>query len=565
MNKEAVTSQAVSGEGKGINPIGIILLVALWMTVGVNAVFWSKVWRAIDGFNNGNPLFLISLPLFVLAWHFVILWVLCWGRLLRPVLALLLVVSSAASYFISRYGIVIDASMLTNMFQTDVAEARDLLSTGMLVWLLTTAVLPIVVLYRLPLQRPRWRRQVLWRIGSLAAVLAVVGVILATQYQSYASLLRNNREVRLILVPSNVLGAVHSYAKRSLAKPKAFIQVGLDAHQRVDASADGRSKLLVLVVGETARAMNFSLNGYDRETNPKLASREVLSFRDVSSCGTATAVSVPCMFQDLGRRNWNDQYSDNREGLLDVLQRAKINVLWRDNNSGCKGACNRVPSQDMSHASLAELCNTDECFDEVLLSGLQNYLDQSTGNTVVVLHMKGSHGPSYYKRYPSAFERFTPVCRDNQLDQCEDGEIRNAYDNTLLYTDHVLGLVIDMLKSNDSRFDTAMLYVSDHGESLGEKGVYLHGLPYAMAPVEQTQVPMVLWLSRQLAAKRGISQPCMAKRTDVALSHDNLFHSVLGLMDVQTAAYRDKMDLFKPCQAEQLVSNGTTDSPQPEL
>ncbi|BAP42249.1 putative uncharacterized protein [Pseudomonas sp. StFLB209] len=561
MNKEVVTSPAVSGERKGINPLGIILLVALWMTVGVNAAFWSKVWRAIDGFNNGNPLFLISLPLFVLAWHFVILWVLCWGRLLRPVLALLVLIASAASYFISRYGIVIDASMMTNMLQTDVAEARDLLSTGMLVWLLATAALPIAVLYRLPLHRPRWQRQALWRIGSLTAVLVMVGVILATQYQSYASLLRNNREVRLILVPSNVLGAVHSYAKGSLAKPKTFTQVGLDAHQRADTNADGRRKLLVLVVGETARAMNFSLNGYERETNPELARRKVLSFRDVSSCGTSTAVSVPCMFQDLGREDWKDQYGDHREGLLDVLQRAGVDVLWRDNNSGCKGACDRVPSQDVSHANLVALCSTGECFDEVLLSGLQSYFDQSAGNTVVVLHMKGSHGPSYYKRYPAAFERFTPVCRDNQLDQCEDEAIRNAYDNTLLYTDHVLGLVIDMLKSNVSRFDTAMLYVSDHGESLGEKGVYLHGLPYAMAPVEQTQVPMVLWLSQELAEKRGISQSCMAKRTDVALSHDNLFHSVLGLMDVQTSVYRDKLDLFQPCQPGRLASNETADVP----
>ncbi|WP_236237030.1 phosphoethanolamine transferase [Pseudomonas faucium] len=564
MNKDAVTSQALSRESKGINPLGVILLVALWMTVAVNAVFWSKVWRAIDGFDNGNPLFLISLPLFVLAWHFIILWALCWGRLLRPVLALLLVVASVASYFISRYGIVIDASMLANLLQTDPAEARDLLSSGMLVWLLATALLPIVVLYRLPLQRPRWRRQAMWRVGSLVAVLAMVGVILATQYQSYASLLRNNREVRLILTPSNVLGAMHSYAKQSLAKPKAFIQVGLDAHQRVDASADGRRKLLVLVVGETARAMNFSLNGYPRQTNPELARRDVLSFADVSSCGTATAVSVPCMFQDLGRKEWKDQYGSHREGLLDVLQRAGVGVLWRDNNSGCKGACDRVPSQDMSHAGIGALCITGECFDEVLLSGLQDYLDNGTGNTVVVLHMKGSHGPAYYKRYPAAFERFTPVCRDNQLDQCEDQAIRNAYDNTVLYTDHVLAQVIDLLKRNDRHYDSAMLYVSDHGESLGEKGVYLHGLPYAMAPAEQTHVPMVLWLSRQLAASRGISQPCMAQRTGASLSHDNLFHSVLGLMDVQTTVYRDQLDLFRPCQAGQLVGEAAAIGPVAE-
>lgn len=553
MGKETVISQPDAGRNKGINPLWLIVLVALWMTVAVNTVFWSTVWRAIDGFGNGNPFFLISLPLFLLAWHFIILWALCWGRLLRPMLALLIVVASAASYFISRYGIVIDASMLMNMLQTDPAEARDLLSYGMVAWLLATAVLPIVVLYRLPLARPRWRRQAAWRLGSLALVVAMVGVILATQYQSYASLLRNNREVRLILVPSNVLGAVHSYAKRAFDKPQAFVQVGTDAQQRVDAAAGGRHKLVVVVVGETARAMNFSLNGYERDTNPQLARRDVMSFSDVSSCGTATAISVPCMFQDLGRKAWKNQYADHREGLLDVLQRAGIDVLWRDNNSGCKGACDRVPNEDLSHARNAQACSTGECFDEVLLSGLQGYLDQRSGNTVVVLHMKGSHGPAYYKRYPAAFERFTPVCSDNQLDQCEDQTILNAYDNTLLYTDHVLGEVIDLLKRNDARFDSAMLYVSDHGESLGEKGVYLHGLPYAMAPKEQTHVPMVLWMSQQLAATRGISLTCMAQRTGETLSHDNLFHSVLGLMNVQTTAYSDQLDMFQPCQAGHLA------------
>ncbi|WP_110996086.1 phosphoethanolamine transferase [Pseudomonas sichuanensis] len=553
MNKESVLSRLFSRIKAGVNPLFAIALVALWMTVAVNAVFWSTVWRAIDGFDNGNPLFLISLPLFVFAWHFIILWALCWGRLLRPVLAVLIVVASAASYFISRYGIVIDAEMLMNMLQTDTAEAMDLLSPGLVFWLLATGVLPLLVLWRLPLARPRWRKQVLWRLGSLAMVLAMVGVILATQYQSYASLLRNNREVRLILVPSNVLGAVHSYAKHALDKPEAFVQVGLDAHQRADAGIGGRNKLLVVVVGETARAMNFSLNGYDRDTNPELARRGVLSFTDVSSCGTATAVSVPCMFQDLGRKGWKNQYANHREGLLDVLQRAGVSVLWRDNNSGCKGACDRVPNEDLSHAGIAQACNTGECFDEVLLSGLQAYLDQRSGNTVVVLHMKGSHGPAYYKRYPAAFERFTPVCSNNQLDQCEDQAIRNAYDNTLLYTDHVLGQVVDLLKSNDARFDSAMLYVSDHGESLGEKGVYLHGLPYAMAPKEQTHVPMVLWMSQQLAARSGVSMGCMAQRSGAELSHDNLFHSVLGLMDVQTSVYQQALDMFQPCQPGQLA------------
>lgn len=162
--------------------------------------------------------------------------------------------------------------------------------------------------------------------------------------------------------------------------------------------------------------------------------------------------------------------------------------------------------------------------------------------------MKGSHGPSYFKRYPLAFERFSPVCDNNQLDRCDRQSIVNAYDNSLSYTDYVLGQTIDLLKRNSQRFDTGMLYVSDHGESLGENGLYLHGLPYAMAPREQTHIPMLLWLSDGLARSAALDAGCLRQQSGRTLSHDNLFHSMLGLMKVQTSAYRADLDLFRACQ-----------------
>lgn len=239
--------------------------------------------------------------------------------------------------------------------------------------------------------------------------------------------------------------------------------------------------------------------------------------------------------------------------LLDVLQRAGVAVLWRDNNSGCKGACDRVPNEDLAHLKLPEVCRSDECYDEVLLSGLQDYLAKLDRDAVVVLHMKGSHGPAYYKRYPEAFGKFAPVCSDNQLDRCAPETIVNAYDNTLLYTDHVLSQAIELLKHNAERVDGALLYMSDHGESLGENGIYLHGLPYGMAPSEQTHIPMVLWLSQGLQQREQMPQGCLEQQRDAALSHDNLFHSVLGLMDVRTSVYRPELDLFRQCRPQSAV------------
>jgi len=523
----------------------LTLAVALWMLLTMNGTFWRVVWDGVGGWSNDNKWFLASLPLFVLCWLFGLLSLLSWGRATKAVLGLLLLVSAAASYFMYSYGIVIDSSMLENIAQTDPAEATELLSWRMAGWFLLFAGLPILLITRVRLLQRGWKRELRGKLGGIALALLCIGAIAATSYQSYSSLVRNHREIRLMLVPSNVVAAAHSYLKHQFAAPLKLEVVGADAYRLLPG---GKPKVMVVVVGETARAANFSLNGYARETNPELAARGVINFEQASSCGTATAVSVPCMFQNVGRDGYKDSMANSREGLLDVLQRAGVGVLWRDNNSGCKGACVREPYEDVSHIEVDAMCDPGECHDEVLLNGLQAYLDSLNHDAVIVLHMKGSHGPAYYKRYPAAFEKFTPVCKSNQLDRCQQAEIVNAYDNTLLYTDHVLAKTIDLLQHNSQRLDTGMLYLSDHGESLGENGIYLHGLPYAMAPSEQTHIPMLMWMSSGLEKRQGIAASCLEAKGKQPVSQDNLFHSVLGLMDVHTEAYHADLDLFRSCR-----------------
>lgn len=541
----------------------MILLTALWLLLFANIPFWGDVWQGVNGWQNGNWLFLLSLPLFVLLWLYVLLSLLAWGRLTKPVLGLLLLVSAAASYFMYSFGIVIDADMLTNVLQTDRSEALELFSWRLLLWLLVLGVLPVLLLSRVRSLPQGVGRELLNKLISVALALACLAGLSLSQYQSYASLVRNHREVRLLLTPSNVAAALHSYLRRELKTPHSLQVVGADAHRSAPVGAHGKPRLTLIVVGETARAVNFSLNGYGRATNPELAQEDVISFTHVSSCGTATAVSVPCMFLDVGRDAYQPALATSREGLLDVLQRAGIKVLWRDNNSGCKGACERVPNERVDHLDIADLCADGECHDEVLLSGLQAYLDSLSDDSVVVLHMKGSHGPAYAKRYPKAFAAFTPECESSQLDQCSQASIVNAYDNSLRYTDHVLAETIHLLKRNAQRFDSAMIYLSDHGESLGENGVYLHGLPYAMAPSEQTHIPLVLWLSAGIQRHNGLLSTCLAGLKDQPFSHDNLFDSVLGLMAVQTSAYRPERDLFYPCGDARQASLGDAASGQP--
>lgn len=426
----------------------------------------------------------------------------------------------------------------------------ELLNVKLLLWMVVLGAAPVWLLSRVRILRRPWHGHLLEKAIALGVLLSASAVVVAPFFQSYAPLLRNHRELRLYLVPSNYLGAVQGYLKRRLAVPDHLETVAADAIRAARAGGAGRHALTVLVIGETARAANFGLDGYSRQTTPNLAADPgVINFRKVLSCGTSTAVSLPCMFLDVGRAGFSETLARRRENLLDVLKRAGLAVMWRDNNSGCKSLCDRVRFEDLAHARIADLCTQAECYDEILLHGLQKELDALDRDAVIVLHMKGSHGPAYHLRYPPSFERYTPACSTSELDRCGSEAIVNAYDNTLRYTDHVLAQTIGLLRRNAARFDGSLIYVSDHGESLGEHGLFLHGMPYAVAPSEQTHVPMVMWFSESAQQRYGFEAACLRRKENEPLTHDNLYHSVLGLLDVSTRVYVPQRDVFNDCRA----------------
>jgi len=274
-----------------------------------------------------------------------------------------------------------------------------------------------------------------------------------------------------------------------------------------------------------------------------LEKEDVLSFSSMYSCGTVSSTSVPCMFSHFDRESFTEFKAQRHQGLLDVVSHAGVEVLWRENNSGCKGVCDRVKTENM-----ADLCATGECQDMILLDGMQQHIDQIGGDALIVLHQKGSYGPGYHRRSPAEFKAFLPECTTNQLQECRADELVNAYDNTILYTDYFLAQVIDLLKQNSGRFNTAMLYVSDYGESLGEKNIYLHGLPYVIAPDEQKHVPFILWFGESFLAENGIDRACLQQKVNDAISHDNLFHSVLGLLGIKTVMVEKELDIFAGCR-----------------
>lgn len=517
-----------------------------------NQAFWHRFLQATGGFTPGNlPLLAATFALLVLLFN-ACLSLVNFRPVIKPVVMALLVMTSAAAYFMDQYGVQIDRAMVQNVVETDTREAAELLSVKLVATIALLGVVPALLVSRLQLTyQGNHGRRLLINGGTMLGSLALAAAILLVFFKSYAPAFREHRELRFLLTPTNYIQAVNGYVKQKLARPAVVAPLGRDAARGVTWTGQHRRTVTVIVVGETARAANFSLNRYPRETNPRLAQREdLINFSSMSSCGTATAVSVPCVFSALGRDNYSDGKAQSQEGLLDVLKHAGLDVVWIDNNSGCKGVCARVGYEDISQPVAGDpLCDAEECYDEKLLRTLPERIRNAHNDLVIVLHQKGSHGPAYWKRYPPVFGKFGPVCATNDLEKCSREQITAAYDNTILYTDYVLDQAIGLLRqaSVEAGVDTALMYFSDHGESLGEKNMYLHGAPYIISPPEQRRVPFMLWMSSHYAERFKINRRCVAARAGQPFSHDNVFHSVLGMLDISTAVYNPALDIFNAC------------------
>jgi lipid A ethanolaminephosphotransferase len=523
-----------------------VLATALFLLLAANLRFWQVAWRALPEGAFAQARFVVAFGAVLLGAILVVLLPLAFGRLLKPWLGLVLVVAAVAAFFMHDYGAVVDRFALQSVFETDAREAGEWLSGRALGALLLLGALPAALLAWVRIERRPWRAELVgWlKLVGLTALLLAVGVVLGGR--EIGATIRNHKELRYLMNPVSLVSASLAYVHaRGEQAPAVVEPLGRDAKRTGAMAMSARPLVLVLVLGESARAQSFQLDGYARPTNPELSTRPIANFPDVRSCGTNTAVSVPCMFSDLGRADYAQDAAAARENLLDVLAHAGFRVDWYDNNTGSKGVAARAHEEQLAELQDPRFC-TYGCWDGLLVDRLQHELAATHADRVIVLHTKGSHGPAYYLRYPPAFERFTPACRDNELSRCTGEQIRNAYDNSILYTDHVIASTIDAAAAR-SDLDTAVLYVSDHGESTGERGLYLHGAPYLVAPDVQTKVPMVLWLSDGFRARRGVDAACVDRQRHLPASHDNLFDLVLGLLDVRSTAYRARLDPLAPC------------------
>ncbi len=445
------------------------------------------------------------------------------------------------------YSVVIDSEMIRNAMQTNLNESLDLFSWKLVVYVLLLGAVPSLIIYKIKIEKRTFKQELIAKTKALGFSLLVIVVLLLSFSKFYTSFFREHKPLRYHVNPIYWIYSIGKYTNATFNSGPIIVKpLGEDA-KIIHEGGLGKVKspeLIIMVVGEAARADRFSLNGYERETNPLLKKEDIVNFSDVHSCGTATAQSVPCMFSVFDRTDYDHEKGITTENVIDVLKHTGfVNILWRDNNSDSKGVALRVDFEDYRTPKTNTMCDGDECRDEGMLVGLDAYIKKHKGEDIlIVLHQMGNHGPAYYKRYPKEFEKFTPVCKTNQLEECTQEEVSNAYDNAILYTDYFLSKVINFLKPYSKDYETAMIYMSDHGESLGENGLYLHGMPYLIAPEAQKHIASVMWFGGEM--KKDIDIKKLNAYKDKEFSQDNLFHTLLGIFEVESKVYDKNKDIL---------------------
>jgi len=528
---------------KVLSQARLILIVSSFLVIFNNIAFFQKSMEVYP-LGGLNTFFIISLAIFLLCFTVILFTLVSSKYTIKPILIIVVIISAFTNYFMNTYNIIVDDSMIRNTLQTNIGESLDLLSLELISYIFFLAIVPTYFIYNANIEYRSFKEELQSKFKTIIIAIVLIAVIVLSFSKYYTSFFREHKQLRYYTNPTYWIYSIGNYISKTVNNGPIIVQsIGDDA--KIVELVTEKKELIIMVVGEAARADRFSLNGYKRETNPLLSKEDIVSFPNIYSCGTSTAVSVPCMFSIFGKDDYNYKKGLSTQNILDILNKSdELEILWRDNNSDSKGVALRVPYEDYRTPKNNTICIDGECRDIGMLVGLDKYIEKNKDKDIlIVLHQMGNHGPAYYKRYPKEFEKFTPVCKTNQLEQCTQEEVSNAYDNAILYTDYFLSNVINFLKPYSNTHETAMIYMSDHGESLGENGLYLHGMPYFMAPDTQTNVASIMWFGGD-EIKEDIDVEKLKTYKNKKFSQDNLFHTLLRLMEVDTEVYDKKLDIL---------------------
>lgn len=525
----------------------LALLATLFIIAANNSALFRSLGERLDLLSLDGISFVLTIVVLMVVVVNTLFLIIGTGWLLKATIALLLVSSAAFGYFSNNLGVAFDEGMFLNIADTvldrNTAEATELASLPMILHVLAFGIVPALTLVFISVDRKPFFREFRTRaVTIVAGVVLLAGVAMPNyKYVSYFGV--ENRDLRFKVTPIFPMMSLYRVTRDYFHVVQPFRVIDADASRK---NSSARRVVGIMVVGETARADHFSLNGYGKQTNPQLEATHGLMYSHGDSCGTSTIYSVPCMFSLRGHDTYSPESAGRESNVLDVLTSAGVQTVWIDNNSSCKHVCDRIENLNLrQHPDESSPFYSDNGFyDEALLQNIDAYLDNDDRDLLLVLHTLGSHGPAYSRRYPPGFAVFQPYCDEASPQECSDEEVSNAYDNTIVYTDFILSQLIKRLNGRRADFDSFLFYASDHGESLGENGVYLHGLPRAIAPVAQTDVPFIVWMSQGFRASHNIDTRAGANFRRQELTHDNISHSLLGFFDVSAESYRADEDAF---------------------
>ncbi len=480
--------------------------------------FYTFVFNNIDYINVHGVITIVSLIILMLVLNSFVFYLICFlspfvGKFL---LVSFFIVNAIAVYFINTYGVIIDESMIGNVVNTNYKESSAFFSMKLISYIVLLGIVPAIYIIKVKIINATFKR---FLITSLCNLLFIIILIFANS-SNWLWIDKNSKTLGGLVMPwsysvNTSLFYIHKYRKnkKEILLPDAVIK-------------DDTKSVVVLVIGESARSQNFSLYGYNKNTNPLLSKIANLFHFKATSCATYTTAGLKCILE-------HSATDESYETLPNYLFRNNVEVIWRTTNWG------EPPLHIKNYQNsrfLMQNCKGEGCsYDEILLSGLKEQILASTKRKVLILlHTSTSHGSTYSKKYPPRFGIFTPVCNSVELGNCSHTELINAYDNAIVYTDYILAKVIDDLKQLKD-YHSAMIFVSDHGESLGEKNLYMHGMPLSLAPKEQYEIPFIVWVSddsRQLKPNKILSQ-------------NHVFHSVLKFLNIQSPVYNEELSIFK--------------------
>ena len=467
----------------------------------------------------------------------------------KVILSAIILINSVIFYFMLTYGVSFDVNMLVNVIETNYSEASEFINLKLFLFIFLLGVAPSVFVYKKVniLFDNYFKKKLLFFISPLVLIFFIT--LPFRFFENGISFLRYNQRITNYIIPVNYIGACIEF---SILKAKSYINsmnlISISDDAEIfekNYNKNEKKNLIVFMLGESARAKNFSLNGYERDTNSFLNEykNDIISFKNFESCATFTAGSLTCTFSHLPREKFDYAKSFKYESLIDIFNKVGFDVSWRSNNGRCKGVCDRVKN------SLVKSFG-DNIYDDLLFKAFMMDLNRiGDKNNLIVLHGRGSHGPLYYNRYPKDFEKYKPACNDD-IDKCNVDEIVNAYDNTIYYTSYIIKEVIDELKKRSDEYNTILIYMSDHGQSLGENGVFMHSAPFDTAPVDQKNPAFFIWMPDDFASTFHIDKPCLKDKIKDNISQDNIFHSMLGIFKIKSKYYDGNLDIFNSCIKE---------------